>query len=130
MSDGSLRFLAILVALLRAPTVDTTPQPLASQADGNRYDVARRLVALLRIAVSEESHWRVLQTRLGAEFLTALCDGASTGESLEALAAAKVGAGDVAILVERDQFLSSTAIRNVQVWTFDEGLAAQAAGRA
>lgn len=100
-----------------------------AQADGNRYEVARRLVALLRIAVSEESHWRVLQTRLGAEFLTALCDGDSTGQSLEALAAAKVGAGDIAILVERDQFLASTAIRSVKVWTFDEGLASQAAAR-
>ncbi|MGH9266690.1 MAG: AAA family ATPase [Acidimicrobiales bacterium] len=31
MSDGSLRFLAILVALLQAPTVDTAPDPLASE---------------------------------------------------------------------------------------------------
>ncbi len=30
MSDGSLRFLAILVALLQSPTVDTVPEPLAS----------------------------------------------------------------------------------------------------
>ncbi len=30
MSDGSLRFLAILVALMQAPTVDTTPEALAS----------------------------------------------------------------------------------------------------
>lgn len=29
MSDGSLRFLAILVALMQAPTVDTTPEVLA-----------------------------------------------------------------------------------------------------
>ena len=31
MSDGSLRFLAILVALMQAPTLDTTPEPLASE---------------------------------------------------------------------------------------------------
>ena len=31
MSDGSLRFLAILVALLQAPTLDTMPEPLASE---------------------------------------------------------------------------------------------------
>lgn len=31
MSDGTLRFLAILVALLQAPTVDTMPTPLASE---------------------------------------------------------------------------------------------------
>jgi len=101
-----------------------------AQADGNRYDVAGRLVRLLQVAVSEQSHWRVLQTRLGAEFLTSLCAGDSTGQSLETLAAARVGAGDIAILVERDQFLATTAIRNVQVWTFDEGLYAQAAARA
>lgn len=100
-----------------------------AQADGNRYDVAGRLVRLLRVAISEESHWRVLQTRLGGEFLDALCAGDSTGQTLEALAAARVGAGDVAILVERDQFRTATAVGHVQVWTFDEGLAAQAASR-
>jgi predicted ATPase len=31
MSDGSLRFLAILVALLQAPTLDTMPEALASE---------------------------------------------------------------------------------------------------
>lgn len=98
-----------------------------AQSDGNRYDVAGRLVRLLRVAISEESPWRVLTTQLGSGFLAALCDGDSTGQSLETLAAAKVGAGDVAILVERDQFVASTAVRDVQVWTFDEGLAAQAA---
>jgi len=100
-----------------------------AQADGNRYDVAGRLVRLLQVAISEESHWRVLERRLGPEFLTSLCAGDSTGLSLEALAAARVGAGDIAILVERDQILATTAIRNVQVWTFDEGLKAQAAAR-
>jgi predicted ATPase len=31
MSDGTLRFLAILVSLLQAPTIDTMPEPLASE---------------------------------------------------------------------------------------------------
>jgi predicted ATPase len=31
MSDGTLRFLAILVAVMQAPTVDTMPEPLASE---------------------------------------------------------------------------------------------------
>ena len=100
-----------------------------AQCDGNRYAVAGRLVRLLRFAISEESHWRVLSTRLGAGFLSALCAGDSTGQTLESLAAARVGAGDIAILVERDQFVASTAVREVRVWTFDEGLAAQAASR-
>ncbi len=36
-------------------------------------------------------------------------------------------AGDIALLVERDQLLAGSAATSVQVWTFDEGLAAQAA---
>jgi len=100
-----------------------------AQADGNRYDAADRLVRLLELAVSGQSHWRVLQTHLGAEFLSALCAGDSTGQSLQALAAARVGAGDVAILVERDQLLAGSAVGSVQVWTFDEGLATHAAAR-
>lgn len=98
-----------------------------AQAQGNRYGVAGRLVALLRLAMAEQSPWRVLQTRLGPEFLSSLCAGDSTGQSLQELAAAKVGAGDVALLVERDQLLAGSAATSVQVWTFDEGLAAQAA---
>lgn len=100
-----------------------------AQSDGNRFEVAGRLVRLLQVAISGESHWRVLQTQLGADFLSALCEGDSTGQSLQTLAAAKVGAGDVAILVERDQLLAGSAVRSAQVWTFDEGLAAQAAAR-
>jgi len=100
-----------------------------AQSSGDRYTVAGRLVRLLQVAISEQSHWRVLQTRLGADFLMALCAGDSTGQSLEALAAAKVGAGDIAILVERDQFRATTAVGDVGVWTFDEGLSAQAASQ-
>jgi hypothetical protein len=101
-----------------------------AQADGNRYEVAGRLVALLQLALAEQSPWRVLQTRLGPEFLSSLSAGDSTGQSLQQLAAAKVGPGDVAILVERDQLLAASAATSVQVWTFDEDLAAHAAAGA
>ncbi len=98
-----------------------------AQADGNRFEVAGRLVRLLQLAVAEQSPWRVLQTTLGPEFLSSLCAGDSTGQSLPALAAARVGAGDIALLVERDQLLAGSAAASVQVWTLDVGLAAQAA---
>jgi hypothetical protein len=97
-----------------------------AQADGNRFEVAARLVRLLELAVAEQSPWRVLRTSLGPEFLTSLCAGDSTGQSLPALAAAKVGAGDVALLVERDQLRAASAAASVLVWTLDAGLAAQA----
>lgn len=100
-----------------------------AQAVGNRYEPAERLVRLLQLAVAEESPWRVLQTRLGPEFLSSLCTGDSTGESLQALAARKVGAGDIAILVECDQLVAGSAAASVGVWTLDEDLAALVASR-
>lgn len=93
-----------------------------AQSDGDRYSVASRLVRLLRNAVAGEGNWLVYQTELGAEFLTSLCQGDSTGMSLEEQAATKVGAGDIAILVERDQFVSATVYREVDIWTFDLAL--------
>lgn len=100
-----------------------------AQASEYRYDAAGRFVRLLRDALSEESHWRVLQTPIGAEFVASLCAGNSTGQSLEELARSGMGAGDVAILVERDQLLAATAIRNVRIWTFDRALEAHASNR-
>ncbi|HWD10174.1 MAG TPA: AAA family ATPase [Actinomycetota bacterium] len=44
MSDGTLRFLAILTALMQAPTIDTTPEPLASEdASGQTMVVIEEL---------------------------------------------------------------------------------------
>lgn len=88
--------------------------------------VAERLVRLLRMAVSGDAPWTVLETRFGADFLASLCDGDSTGERYEDLAARKVGAGDIALLVERDQFRTSTAVTRTSVWTLDGGLDAAA----
>lgn len=99
-----------------------------AQSNGDRHQLARRLVGLLRLAASGDSPWLVLQTQLGPEFLDALCGGDSTGETFEDLSARKVGAGDIALLVERDQFRTGTAVSRTQVWTLDSGLA-EAAGR-
>lgn len=93
-----------------------------AQCSGDRHKIAGRLVRFLRAAIAGEAPWLILETRLGAPFLTSLCDGASTGLPLEALAASKVGAGDVALLVERDQWLASSAFSTAEVWTFDAGL--------
>lgn len=100
-----------------------------AQGDGDRYAAAGRFVRFLRLAISQTGPWLILETRLGADFLTSLCAGDSTGETLESLAALRVGAGDIAILVERDQLLATTALSDVQVWTYDHGLAAQASSR-
>jgi hypothetical protein len=84
------------------------------------------LVRFLRMAIAGEAPWLLLTTRLGQEFVLALCAGDSTGKPLEVLAAEKVGAGDVALLVERDQFLATIAHSSARVWTLDVALGAYA----
>ncbi len=91
-----------------------------------RFKVADRLARFLRTTLHGRAPWLVLDTRLGADFVEAVCAGASTGRSLAALAQEKVGAGDVALLVERDQLLATSAFRTAQVWTLDAGLRAAA----
>lgn len=97
-----------------------------AQCSGDRRAVALRLVKLLEMAVVEGAPWTVLQTRFGSDFLAALRGGDSTGEPLEDLLAKKIGTGDVAILVERDQFRSASSVTTTQVWTLDLGLSAVA----
>lgn len=97
-----------------------------AQSEGDRYTLAGRLVRLLRSAGEDGSPWHVLDLRLGKDFLHSLCAGASSGEDLAQLAARKVGAGDVAVLVERDQLKRGSAVREVKVWTLDHGLDALA----
>lgn len=95
-----------------------------AQCQGDRHAAARRLVKLLVRAASHDAPWTVLDTRFDQGFLEALRNGDSTGEDLCALAARKVGAGDVAMLVERDQLRRDTALQAVDVWTLDQDLLA------
>jgi predicted ATPase len=84
MSDGSLRFLAVLVALMQAPTVDTTPDPLASEdalgqttvvieelENGLHASQAATLVALIRDEVKKR-RVRALATAHSPALLDAL----------------------------------------------------------
>lgn len=97
-----------------------------AQCVGDRYRLAGALVGIIRAAMSEDPPWLVLEAQLGRPFLDALCAGDSTGETFEQLAVRGVGAGDVALLVERDQFLNSTAFAAAQVWTLDGDLSVAA----
>lgn len=93
-----------------------------AQCAGDRYRIAGKLTAMIRAALDGSAPWVVLETRLGPLFLEQLCAGDSTGRSLEQLAAAKIGTGDVALLVEGDQLLASSAVSEARVWSLDAGL--------
>ena len=59
------------------------------------------------------------------QFADELLAGDSTGSNLVTLLGdGRLGTGDVAILVERDQFKRSVAHAGVEVWTFDNELSA------
>lgn len=84
MSDGTLRFLAILATLLQAPTIDTMPEPLASEdalgqthvvieelENGLHASQASMLVGLMREEV-QRRRIRVLATAHSPALLDAL----------------------------------------------------------
>jgi predicted ATPase len=126
MSDGSLRFLAILVALLQAPTVDTAPEPLASEdavgqttlvieelENGLHASQAQLLVGLVR----DEVHRRRVRA-LATAHSPALLD-ALTGDEHGSL-----------VICERDRDGRSTLRRLVDLPNYVDIVAAGTLGRA
>jgi hypothetical protein len=95
-----------------------------AQCNGDRFAVSGRLVRLLEQARANDAPFVVNETAWDETFLADLCAGDSTTESLQQLAARNVGAGDVAILVERDRYVSRSAYGkgSVAVWTRDVAL--------
>ncbi len=95
-----------------------------AQANGDRRAAAERFVRFLAAAGSNQAPFTVHLLSWDDKFLEELCAGNATGQQFIDLASAKVGAGDVAILVERDRFKRDSAYTDVQVWTLDQALAA------
>lgn len=126
MSDGSLRFLAILVALMQAPTVDTVPEPLASEdalgqttlvieelENGLHASQAQLLIGLVR----EEVHRRRVRA-LATAHSPALLD-ALTGDEHRSV-----------VVCQRDREGRSTLRRLVDLPNYVDIVAAGTLGRA
>jgi len=92
------------------------------QSGGDRHVVAERLARFLRLALQADSPFFVPELAFGRDFVAAVAEGDSTGQNLAQLATHKVGAGDVAILVQRDQLRGDGAFAAVDVWTLDHDL--------
>ena len=71
-----------------------------------------------------EAPFTVHRASLDDQFLAELCAGNATGQPFIDLADAGMGAGDIAILVERDRFKRDSAYTDVHVWTLDMALGA------
>lgn len=94
-------------------------------AHSGSRDAAERFVDLLGRAGEEGSPFIIHRVAWDDEFLADLFAGDATGESFADLAGSgRMGAGDVAILVERDRFRRISAYANVPIWTLEAILGA------
>jgi predicted ATPase len=81
MSDGTLRFLAILVALLQSPTIDTMPEPLASEdASGQTTVVVEELENGLH-ASQAQLLIRLIRDEVGEHRSVVVCQRDANGRS-------------------------------------------------
>ena len=98
---------------------------IGAQQSSNRRNLAERLQAVLRAAHDADPPWIIRAVTLDQQFIQELLDGNSTGFDLVTLIGdGRLGTGDVALLVERDQFLRETAYVRAEVWSLDQELTA------
>jgi hypothetical protein len=96
-----------------------------AHAGGHRRQAAQRLVDLIEKVRTSDAPF-VLDVPVWDEsFLADLCAGDSTGQRFVDLAGSGVmGAGDVAILVQRDRFKQRSNYKDVAIWSLDGHLSA------
>ncbi|MCP9484918.1 MAG: hypothetical protein MSC30_03580 [Gaiellaceae bacterium MAG52_C11] len=98
-----------------------------AQAGGDRRGAADRFCKMLASAASGEAPFVIHQESWDERFLEELCSGNGTGQQFIDLAGnGQMGAGDVAILVERDRFRTRSAYGTVGIWTLENVLGAYA----
>ena len=94
-----------------------------AQSGGDRHAAAGRFEAAVQAAASADPPWIIRDVQWSTHFLEHLLAGNSTGSTLvEHFAAKGLAAGDLAILIERDEFINSTSFSDVRIWTLDEKL--------
>ncbi|MGL4743160.1 MAG: hypothetical protein ACRCXL_02035 [Dermatophilaceae bacterium] len=98
-----------------------------AHCNGDRHAAATRFVEAIEAARMANPPWAVRDVSWDGRFLSEMVAGNSTGTTLvEHFVSNSLSAGDISILVERDQFRAETAFREVRVWTFDQRLTAYA----
>lgn len=100
-----------------------------AQASGHRRPAAETLVRFIKAAIAGSAPFRLNLVRWDDTFLIDFCDGGAAAQPFVDLAGnGQMGAGDVAILVERARFITGSAFaaREVGIWTLERQLAAYA----
>ncbi len=116
--EAGQRFVLPVAALIEAGN-------RVAQLSSDRRRFAERLRRVIEEANQPNPPWILHQATLDQPFVEELLAGNSTGSDLVTLLGdGRLGTGDVAILVERDQFKQKTAHASLRVWTLDSELAA------
>lgn len=113
--------------VLPVTTLIETGNHIAQVKRGDRWAAAERYTNLLRTVVADPDGGPFVLSRVtwDASLVARLLDGDTTGQTLQELAGNGVlGAGDVAILVERDLLLAESGFSVATVWTDDARLGA------
>lgn len=106
-----------------------TGNHIAQAKVGDRRAAARRLIELLLEAVRGDGRFELHEVAWDEAFIVALAGGDTTGQSFIDLAGhGFMGAGDVAILVERDRYVATSGYRRdgVGIWTLEAVLGSYA----
>ncbi len=91
----------------------------------DRRRCAQQLKKLIEAANQPDPPWILREATLDQQFVEEMLAGNSTGSDLVTLLGdGRLGTGDLAILVERDQLQRKTAHTDVSVWTLDNELSA------
>lgn len=116
--EAGQRFVLTVTALVEAGN-------RVAQQPTDRRRFADRLRQVIEEASGPNPPWILHQPTLDQQFAEELLAGNSTGSDLVTLLGdGRLGTGDVAILVERDQFKRKTAHASLEVWTLDSELSA------
>ena len=98
---------------------------VAQSAEGDRHKLAEAFARMVRLALQDSPPWTIRDVKWDQSFLSEFLAGNATGAQLvEHFAAKTLGAGDLAILVERDRFREETAYTDVRIWSLDKRLTA------
>jgi hypothetical protein len=113
--------------VLPVTAVIETGNHIANVKQGDRRAAAERFVGLIQAIREDHTSWVLHEVEWDDAFLVALCAGSTTGQPFVDLAGhGLLGAGDVAILVERERFKARSAHLDVRIWTLEATLGAYA----
>lgn len=117
MLDQGVKMILPITALIE------TGNFIAQLSSGHeRRATAAKLSDVLSMICDGTAPWILHDVAWGSRFLADFLAGAGTGQSWIDHATAEIGAGDLCILTEREQYRARTAIQNVGLWTLDAGL--------